>query len=233
MLKKILSFLFSNFSLFNASYSNEVFKEPLSKEEEEECIRKLELGDQDARAKLIEHNLRLVAHLVKKYETKSGEQDDLISVGTIGLIKGVDSYSPDRKVKITTYCAKCIENEILMFFRANNKNSRNISLNESVGFDKEGNEITVLDVLKVSKTDFLEEMDKRENIQLLIQYLDVLTPREREIVIRRYGLMNSECQTQKIIAHELKISRSYVSRIEKRALTKIFKEFLKHNKKKV
>lgn len=120
-----------------------------------------------------------------------------------------------------------------MFFRANNKNSRNISLNESVGFDKEGNEITVLDVLKVSKTDFLEEMDKRENIQLLIQYLDVLTPREREIVIRRYGLMNSECQTQKIIAHELKISRSYVSRIEKRALTKIFKEFLKHNKKKV
>lgn len=233
MLKKILSFLFSNFSLFNASYSNEVFKEPLSKEEEEECIRRLELGDQDARAKLIEHNLRLVAHLVKKYETKSGEQDDLISVGTIGLIKGVDSYSPDRKVKITTYCAKCIENEILMFFRANNKNSRNISLNESVGFDKEGNEITVLDVLKVSKTDFLEEMDKRENIQLLIQYLDVLTPREREIVIRRYGLMNSECQTQKIIAHELKISRSYVSRIEKRALTKIFKEFLKHNKKKV
>lgn len=112
MLKKILSFLFSNFSLFNASYSNEVFKEPLSKEEEEECIRRLELGDQDARAKLIEHNLRLVAHLVKKYETKSGEQDDLISVGTIGLIKGVDSYSPDRKVKITTYCAKCIENAI-------------------------------------------------------------------------------------------------------------------------
>lgn len=112
MLKKILSFLFSNFSLFNASYSNEVFKDPLSKEEEEECIRKLELGDQEARAKLIEHNLRLVAHLVKKYDTKLEDQDDLISIGTIGLIKGVDSYSSDRKVKITTYCAKCIENAI-------------------------------------------------------------------------------------------------------------------------
>lgn len=230
MLKKILSFLFSNFSLFNASYSNNVFKDPLSKEEEEECIRKLELGDMDARAKLIEHNLRLVAHLVKKYDTKLEDQDDLISIGTIGLIKGIDSYSSDRKVKITTYCAKCIENEILMFFRANNKNLKNVSLNESIGFDKEGNEITVLDVLKTSKPDFLEEMDKKENIQLLIQYLDILTPREKEIVIRRYGLIDSNCQTQKIIARELKISRSYVSRIEKRALTKIFREFLRNNK---
>ena len=221
MLKRFLSFLLSNFSLFNASYSNNVFKDPLSKEEEEECIRKLELGDQEARAKLIEHNLRLVAHLVKKYDTKLEDQDDLISIGTIGLIKGVDSYSSDRKVKITTYCAKCIENEILMFFRANNKNLKNISLNESIGFDKEGNEITVLDVLKTSKPDFLEEMDRKENIQLLIQYLDVLTPREKEIVIRRYGLIDNNCQTQKIIARELKISRSYVSRIEKRALTKI------------
>jgi len=230
MLKRFLSFLLSNFSLFNASYSNNVFKDPLSKEEEEECIRKLELGDQEARAKLIEHNLRLVAHLVKKYDTKLEDQDDLISIGTIGLIKGVDSYSSDRKVKITTYCAKCIENEILMFFRANNKNLKNISLNESIGFDKEGNEITVLDVLKTSKPDFLEEMDRKENIQLLIQYLDVLTPREKEIVIRRYGLIDNNCQTQKIIARELKISRSYVSRIEKRALTKILREFLRNNK---
>ena len=230
MLKRFLSFLLSNFSLFNASYSNNVFKDPLSMEEEEECIRKLELGDQEARAKLIEHNLRLVAHLVKKYDTKLEDQDDLISIGTIGLIKGVDSYSSDRKVKITTYCAKCIENEILMFFRANNKNLKNISLNESIGFDKEGNEITVLDVLKTSKPDFLEEMDRKENIQLLIQYLDVLTPREKEIVIRRYGLIDNNCQTQKIIARELKISRSYVSRIEKRALTKILREFLRNNK---
>lgn len=123
-------------------------------------------------------------------------------------------------------------NEILMFFRTNNKNLKNVSLNESIGFDKDGNEITILDVLKAPKPDFLEEMDKKENIQLLIQYLDVLTPREREIVIRRYGLYRTESQTQKTIAKELRISRSYVSRIEKRALTKILREFLKRNHKK-
>ncbi len=232
MLRKLISFLFSNFSLFNASYSNNVFPDPLSKEEEEECIRKLELGDKDARNKLIEHNLRLVAHIVKKYDSKLEDQDDLISIGTIGLIKGIDSYSSKRQVKITTYCAKCIENEILMFFRTNNKNLKNVSLNESIGFDKEGNEITILDILKAPKPDFLEEMDKKENIQLLIQYLDILTPREREIVIRRYGLYHTDNQTQKTIAKELKISRSYVSRIEKRALTKILREFLKRNHQK-
>ena len=232
MLKKLISFLFSNFSLFNASYSNNVFPDPLSKEEEAECIKKLEQGNMDARNKLIEHNLRLVAHIVKKYDSKMEDQDDLISIGTIGLIKGIDSYSSKRQVKITTYCAKCIENEILMFFRANNKNLKNISLNESIGFDKEGNEITILDILKAPKPDFLEEMDKKENIQLLIQYLNILTPREKESVIRRYGLYHFECQTQKTIAKELKISRSYVSRIEKRALTKILREFLKNNQQK-
>ncbi len=229
MLRKIIAFLFSNFSFFNASYSNNVFPDPLSKEEEEECIKKLELGDREARNRLIEHNLRLVAHIVKKYDSKVEDQDDLISIGTIGLIKGIDSYTSKRQVKITTYCAKCIENEILMFFRANNKNLKNVSLNESIGFDKEGNEITILDVLKAPKPDFLEEMDKKENIQLLIQYLDILTPREKEIVVRRYGLYHTESQTQKSIAKELKISRSYVSRIEKRALTKILREFLKKN----
>jgi len=232
MLRKLISFLFSNFSLFNASYSNNVFPDPLSKEEENECIQKLGQGDQNARNKLIEHNLRLVAHIVKKYSSKTEDQDDLISIGTIGLIKGIDSYSPKRQVKITTYCAKCIENEILMFFRANNKNLKNVSLNESIGFDKDGNEITILDVLKAPKPDFLEEMDKKENIQLLIQYLNILTPREKEIIIRRYGLYHFECQTQKLIAKELKISRSYVSRIEKRALTKILREFLKTSKQK-
>lgn len=229
MLRKIIAFLFSNFSFFNASYSNNVFPDPLSKEEEEECIKKLELGDREARNRLIEHNLRLVAHIVKKYDSKVEDQNDLISIGTIGLIKGIDSYTSKRQVKITTYCAKCIENEILMFFRANNKNLKNVSLNESIGFDKEGNEITILDVLKAPKPDFLEEMDKKENIQLLIQYLDILTPREKEIVVRRYGLYHTESQTQKSIAKELKISRSYVSRIEKRALTKILREFLKKN----
>ncbi|HIT21567.1 MAG TPA: RNA polymerase sporulation sigma factor SigK [Candidatus Scybalousia intestinigallinarum] len=226
MFKKLIKLLFSNFSLFTASYSNNVFPEPLTKEEEEKYIALTQQGDKEARAKLIEHNLRLVAHIVKKYDSK--EQDDLISIGTIGLIKGIDSYSNKKGTKITTYCARCIENEILMHFRSNNKNTKNISLNESVGFDKDGNEITILDVLKAPKPDFIDEIDKKDNIKLLIQYLSILSPREKEIVIRRYGLNHQEEQTQKSIAKELHISRSYVSRIEKRALTKILREFIKN-----
>lgn len=231
MLKKLFALLFSNFSFFTASYSNNVFPEPLTKEEEDSCIQKMELGDKEARNTLIEHNLRLVAHIVKKYDSRVEDQDDLISIGTIGLIKGIDSYSSKKQVKITTYCAKCIENEILMFFRANNKNLKNVSLNESIGFDKDGNEITILDVLKAPKPDFLEEIDKKENIQSLIKYLSVLSPREKDIVVRRYGLYQTKSQTQKSIAKDLKISRSYVSRIEKRALTKILREFMKSNTK--
>lgn len=231
LLKKLFALLFSNFSFFTASYSNNVFPEPLTKEEEDSCIQKMELGDKEARNTLIEHNLRLVAHIVKKYDSRVEDQDDLISIGTIGLIKGIDSYSSKKQVKITTYCAKCIENEILMFFRANNKNLKNVSLNESIGFDKDGNEITILDVLKAPKPDFLEEIDKKENIQSLIKYLSVLSPREKDIVVRRYGLYQTKSQTQKSIAKDLKISRSYVSRIEKRALTKILREFMKSNTK--
>lgn len=232
MFKKILKLLFSDLKLFTASYSNNVFPEPLTKEEEEECIEQFLNGDTEARRKLIEHNLRLVAHIVKKYDSKIEDSDDLISIGTIGLIKGVDSFSNKHGTRITTYCARCIENEILMYFRSNNKNLKNVSLNESVGFDKDGNEITILDVLKAPRPDFIEEINKKDNIKLLLQYLDILSPREKEIVIRRYGLYNHPEQTQKVIAKELKISRSYVSRIEKRALTKILREFLKKEQKK-
>ncbi len=228
MFKKLLKILLSNFSLFTASYSNNVFPEPLSKEMEDYYIDKFMKGDEKARNKLIEHNLRLVAHIVKKFDCNQNEQDDLISIGTIGLIKGVDSFSKSHGTKITTYCARCIENEILMHFRSNNKNSKNISLNEFIGFDKDGNEITILDVLKAPKPDFLDEIDKKDNIKLLKEYLNVLNDREREIVERRYGLNNRDEQTQKSIAKEMKISRSYVSRIEKRALTKILREFLKN-----
>lgn len=226
MFKKLLKLLLNNLSIFTTSYSNNVFPEPLSKEEEQEYIERSQNGDKEARSKLIEHNLRLVAHIAKKYNSK--EQDDLISIGTIGLIKGIDSYSNKKGTKITTYCARCIENEILMHFRSNNKNTKNVSLNESVGFDKEGNEITILDVLKTPKPDFIEEIDKKDNIKLLLQYLAILNPREKEIIIRRYGLNNQKEQTQKNIAKELHISRSYVSRIEKRALTKILREFIKN-----
>jgi len=215
---------------FTGSYSNGVFKEPLSKEEEKECINKMLEGDKQSRNKLIEHNLRLVAHIVKKYDYKEKDQDDLISIGTIGLIKGVDSYKNERNVKLTTYCARCIENEILMYFRSNNKNNKNISLNDMIGYDKDGNEIEVLDVLKVTKEDFFEEVALKDDIKLLNTYMKKLTPREKDILIRRYGLYNNDEETQKTIAKKLKISRSYVSRIEKRALTKILKEFIKNNK---
>ena len=212
---------------FTGSYSNEVFPEPLSSKEEEECIIKKEQGDVSARNKLIEHNLRLVAHIVKKFVQKPNDTDDLISIGTIGLIKGVDSFSSNKGVKITTYCARCIENEILMYFRSNNKYSRDISINEAVGFDKDGNEIAIQDVLKSPKPDFVEDINMKDHILLLKKYMKILLPREREILIRRYGLNNQDEETQKEIAKKLHISRSYVSRIEKRALTKILREFIK------
>jgi len=212
---------------FTGSYSNEVFPEPLSTKEEEEYILFKEQGDKVARNKLIEHNLRLVAHIVKKFDSHPNDTDDLISIGTIGLIKGVDSFSSSKGVKITTYCARCIENEILMYFRSNNKYSRDVSINEAVGFDKDGNEIAIQDVLKSPKPDFVEDINMKNHIVLLKKYMNILLPREKEILIGRYGLNNQEEKTQKEIAKKLHISRSYVSRIEKRALTKILREFIK------
>ena len=215
---------------FTGSYSNDVFLEPLSESEEEKCILLKMKGDKEARNKLIEHNLRLVAHITKKYDTKYVSNDDLISIGTIGLIKGVDTFSNTKGVKLTTYCARCIENEILMFFRSNNKYSKDVSINEAIGYDKEGNEITVIDVLKTPKPDFVEEIDKKDNISLLKKYISVLTPREKSIIVDRYGLEGKNELTQKMIAKKMGISRSYVSRIEKRALTKILREFIKNGK---
>ncbi len=219
--------LLRNIFTFTASYSNQVFPDPLTKEEETFYIEEMRKGSREARNQLIEHNLRLVAHIVKKFEHKTTDQDDLISIGTIGLIKGVDSFSKSHGTRITTYCARCIENEILMYFRANNKNNKNISLNSSVGFDKDGNEITIMDVLKTPSPDFIDEIHRKDNITLLKKYLHLLTNRELEIITRRYGLDSTCEKTQKAIAKEMKISRSYVSRIEKRALTKILREFIK------
>lgn len=182
--------LLKSFFFFRTSYSNNVFKEPLSKEEEEKYIELLLKKDKKARDILIEHNLRLVAHIVKKFENNKVDTDDLISIGTIGLIKGIDSFSSKHGTKITTYCARCIENEILMYFRTNKKNNYNISLDEPIGYDKDGNDITILDVIKAPKPDYIEDMFKNDNIKTLLKYLDVLTPREKEIIERRYGLNN-------------------------------------------
>ena len=228
MLLSILNFITSNLSFFTGAYSNNIFPDPLSKEDEEIYIEKMLNGDKDARNKLIEHNLRLVAHIVKKFESNTNDVDDLIGIGTVGLIKGIDSYSKNRNVKLTTYAAKCAENEILMHFRADKKNSKNISIYDSISYDKEGNEITILDIVKTPDPDFLEEIHKNNNINLLKKYIKKLTKREKEILEKRYGLNGKDEVTQKRIAKDLGISRSYVSRIEKRATTKILKEFIKN-----
>ncbi len=219
--------LFKSLFFFTGSYSNEVFPEPLSEAEEKKYIEDMFTGDKDARCKLVEHNLRLVAHIVKKFDTKNENNDDLISIGTIGLIKGIDTYNKEQKTKITTYAARCIQNEILMHFRSNKKINLNVSLNDSIGFDKEGNEINLIDVLKDDVTDFVEKINLQDNIHRLEKYLNLLNAREKDIIIKRYGLYNTKDLTQKEIAKNMKISRSYVSRIEKRALTKILREFLK------
>ena len=229
MLKKLFEFLFKDFFIFTTAYTNNVFPDPLSKEDEEKHIKLMLDGDKESRNILIEHNLRLVAHIVKKYEHNVSDSDDLISIGVIGLIKGVDSFSYKHGTKITTYAARCIENEILMYFRNDKKNSKNISINNSIGFDKDGNEITILEVLKTPDPDFASNIQEAENIKSLIKYLDVLNDRERIIIYKRYGLQNNDEMTQKEIADELNISRSYVSRIEKRALTKLLREFMKKN----
>ncbi len=222
--------LIKDMLFFTGSYSNNVFPEPLSEEEEKIAIQKMQNGDKEARNTLIERNLRLVAHIVKKFESKSISQDDLISIGTIGLIKGIDSYNDSKKTKITTYAARCIENEILMYFRSNKKRESDVSLNDSIGYDKDGNEVSLMDVLKDNTADFAEVIHTKDNIKDLSVYLNLLNEREKEIIIKRYGLLNQREKTQKEIAKELHISRSYVSRIEKRALTKMLKEFIKNKK---
>lgn len=229
MFLSILSSIIKGAIIFTGSYSNNIFPDPLSNEEEDKYLKLyLDNNDKNAREKLIEHNLRLVAHIVKKYEGRN-DTDDLISIGIIGLIKGIDTYSHKHNTRLATYCARCIDNEILMYFRNDKKNNKNISIEESIGFDKDGNEITFMDILKTPKPDFIEDIHIKNNIKLLNKYMNVLTDREKIIITKRYGLNNTDELTQKQIAKELNISRSYVSRIEKRALTKLLREFIRNN----
>ena len=222
--------LIKNLSFFTGSYSNSVFLEPLSKEDESKYIDLMLTGDKIARNKLIEHNLRLVAHIVKKYESKHIDSDDLIGIGTIGLIKGIDSYTKDRDTRITTYVARCIENEILMYFRSIKKYKNTISLDDGIGYDKDGNLISLIDVIQDNDNSMEDKINLKENINLIKKYMNNLNTREKDILIKRFGLNNTKEMTQKDIAKELHISRSYVSRIEKRAITKIFRSFIKEKK---
>lgn len=197
------------------------YPQPLSIKKESELLEKCKNGDLDARNKLIEHNLRLVAHIVKKYYATGAEQDDLISIGTIGLIKAVSTFRADKNIKLATYASRCIENEILMFFRNQKKTSQEVFISDPIETDKDGNALTLIDTI-ADKRDIVEEIDKKlklEKLKLIL--IGTLDQREKEIIELRYGINGKEELTQREIAKKLNISRSYVSRIEKSALEKL------------
>ena len=220
--------LFSNLIPLMGSISNQAFPNPLSPEEEEHYLTLMANGDKNAREKLIEHNLRLVAHIVKKYQNQTDDKEDLISIGTIGLIKAIDSFSPDKGTKLSTYAARCIDNEILMLFRSTKKMRNDVSLYDPIGYDKEGNEICLIDVVKDENKDLNDIIIQQLAFEKIEKNLKSLTQRERDIIVRRFGLENHEEETQQEIAKSYGISRSYVSRIEKRALMKLYREFIKN-----
>ena len=201
---------------------SDVLPEPLDSEEERRCLAAYAAGSDEARSILIEHNLRLVAHVVKKYQGTGEDTDDLISIGTIGLIKAVTTFNPQKASRLSTYAARCIENELLMYFRAKKKHSKEVSLYEPIGTDKEGNEINLLDVIESAPVDIVEDCYIRENTDYLLRSLKkVLSDKEYQVICCRYGLFGMEEETQREIARKLCISRSYVSRIEKTALQKL------------
>ncbi|MGI6744874.1 MAG: RNA polymerase sigma-28 factor precursor [Firmicutes bacterium ADurb.Bin300] len=228
----MLGFLLSELSnlifLILHTSGSEQFPIPLSSQEEKECLEKMKQNDMAAKQKLIEHNLRLVAHVIKKYYANYNEQEDLISIGTIGLIKGINTFDPDKGTKLATYAARCIENEILMWFRNQKKISQEISISDPIDTDSQGNPLTLMDIICVDDST-LENLDlayRKAKLLVLIENLE--KPRDKEILIRRYGLKGGKPQTQKTVAAALGISRSYVSRIEKRLLNEL-KEKLSDN----
>ncbi|NLW91979.1 MAG: RNA polymerase sporulation sigma factor SigK [Syntrophomonadaceae bacterium] len=210
------------FCLF-AYVHNQVFPHPLEEAEEARCLRELKAGSEEARNTLVEHNLRLVAHVVRKYESSGEEMEDLISIGTIGLIKAIKTYNEDRGVKLATYSARCIENEVLMYLRNTKKLKQEVSIYEPIGYDKEGNEISLLDVL-TTDNEIIDLVEMKMQEEKVRDKIDILTRRERQVIEMRYGLFNGLKETQRDIAKKMGISRSYVSRIEKRALKKLIRE---------
>jgi len=202
------------------------FLSPLNATEEKEYLRRRREGDPEAKKVLVERNMRLVAHISKKYQNSEEEMEDLISIGTIGLIKAVSTFQEDHGSKLATYAARCIENELLMYFRSKKKCSREVSLYEPIGTDKEGNQIQLMDIVEVDEKDVVEQLELKRQIGRLYELIpDVLDEREKEILKLRYGLRDQKPVTQREIAKKLHISRSYVSRIEKRALEKLKNNF--------
>lgn len=225
-----LAYFFKQLMLFVSFVKNNAFPQPLSSAEEKEMLERMAKGDREARNRLIEHNLRLVAHIVKKFENTGEDNEDLISIGTIGLIKAIESYSPEKGTKLATYAARCIENEILMYLRSLKKTKKDVSLQDPIGQDREGNEISLMDVLKSDNDDIIDKIQLNMEKKKIYKYIHILDAREREVIISRFGLDENEELTQREIAKNLGISRSYVSRIEKRALMKLFHEFYKNEK---
>lgn len=201
------------------------FPQPLSEKEEKKYLVEMKQGDKRARSKLIEHNLRLVAHIVKKYYSSTSDQDDLVSIGTIGLIKAIDSFDLSKGIRLSSYAARCIENEVLMFFRNSKKSAQDVSMNEPIDTDKDGNALVLMDVMSVEDC-IIDELDTKIKSEKLLSYMDeVLSDREKRVILLRYGLDGNQQLAQREVAKILGISRSYVSRIEKKALSTLNKRF--------
>lgn len=221
-LKKIIK----DIMFFTTSYSLNVFEDPLSEEEEKYYLEKHLKGDKSARNKLIEHNLRLVVYLAKKYENVKIDLEDLVSIGTIGLIKGINTYKMDKNIKLATYASRCIDNEILMYLRKNKKRNADVSLEESLSFDAEGNELHLEDILGTDPDLVTKELEDNDLKQTLMKEINKLPERDRQIMKLRYGLFGEKEITQKELAEKLNISQSYISRIEKKVIKRI-KETIK------
>lgn len=227
MLAMLASLLKGYLLLVSYIRNGKVFPEPLSPEEEQKYLEKMKEGDERARNILIERNLRLVAHIVKKYDSHHTESEDLISIGTIGLIKGINTYDNSKSTKLATYAARCIENEILMYLRSTKKLNNETMLQQSIGSDTEGNEITLLDILEAEDDPVINKVEKVLNEEKLYDKIEELSDREKNVIKLRYGLVDGRQLTQREVAAILGISRSYVSRIEKKAvedLARMFRE---------
>ena len=220
MIRKILDYLFKNDDVLFVG-SADILPPPLSKEEEENLVKLSNSGDIKARNKLIEHNLRLVVFLAKKYDNTMYDLEDLVSIGTIGLIKGIKTYKLDKNIKLATYASRCIDNEILMFLRKNKKRMTEISLEDTINFDSEGNELKFEDVFGTEDDVVEKELEDKENQKLLINEIMKLNKRDKNIIEKRYGLFGNKELTQKEIATKLSISQSYISRIEKKVVKKL------------
>lgn len=218
VLAGIIAAILRYMGLWGGYLGNGSFPRPLSPQEEARCLEAARRGDRTARNKLVEHNLRLVAHIVKKFENGREDVEDLIGVGNLGLMKAIDTYDPSRGTKLATYAAKCVENEILMYLRSRKKTRKEVSLHDPVGVDREGNEVTLIEMLSSDDDAVPDQVDCLWQHSRVREWLEALPRKEREVLERRYGLRDGIRRTQRDIARELGISRSYVSRIEKRAI---------------